>query len=113
MTNWSALQAFVRMGLGPEYIRYHSEKKSYNEQYKKYDWIEVDLVKNESDFRPESYRPRTADSELKIIDHVDTSGNWEERKKICLGKVYYSLSELIAEAKDKDICADRSDGHFK
>jgi len=32
-------------------------KKHYNEQYKKYDWIEVDLVKNTSDFRPESFRP--------------------------------------------------------
>lgn len=79
-------------------------KKSYNEQYKKYDWIEVDLVKNESDFRPESYRPRTSDSELRIVDHVDTSRNWEERKKLCLGKVYYNLSELIAEAKNKSIC---------
>lgn len=26
-------------------------KKSFEEQYKKYDWIEIDLVKNESDFR--------------------------------------------------------------
>ncbi len=33
-------------------------KKSYNEQYKKYDWIEVDLVKNTSDFRPDSFRPK-------------------------------------------------------
>jgi hypothetical protein len=31
-------------------------KKSYNEQYKKYDRIELDLLKNDSDFRPESYR---------------------------------------------------------
>ena len=27
-------------------------KKAYHEQYKKYDWIEVDLVKNDGDFRP-------------------------------------------------------------
>ncbi|MCF8363989.1 MAG: hypothetical protein K9G70_15360 [Prolixibacteraceae bacterium] len=31
-------------------------KKSYAEQYSKYDWIDLDLVKNKSDFRPESYR---------------------------------------------------------
>lgn len=79
-------------------------KKSYNEQYKKYDWIEVDLVKNESDFRPESYRPKSIDSEITVIGHIDTSRNWEERKKICLGKIYYNLSELIAEAKDENIC---------
>ncbi|MBI2968628.1 MAG: hypothetical protein HYY40_12580 [Bacteroidetes bacterium] len=79
-------------------------KKSYNEQYKKYDWIEVDLVKNNSDFRPESYRPKTIDSEIKVAGHINTAGNWQERKKICLGKIYYNLSELIAEAKNKNIC---------
>jgi len=78
-------------------------KKSYNEQYKKYDWIEVDLVKNENDFRPESYRPKTIDTEINVVGHIDTKGNWHERKKICLGKIYYNLSELIAEAKDKNI----------
>ncbi len=80
-------------------------KKSYNEQYKKYDWIEVDLVKNESDFRPESYRPYSHDSEIKIVGHIDTDRNWGERKQIALGKIYYNLTELIAEAKDKNICA--------
>lgn len=79
-------------------------KKSYTEQYKKYDWIEVDLLKNESDFRPESYRPKTIDTEINVVGHIDTKGNWEERKKICLGKIYYNLTELIAEAKDKNIC---------
>ncbi len=79
-------------------------KKSYNEQYRKYDWIEVDLVRNDSDFRPESFRPHSHDSEIKIIGHIDTAGNWEERKQIALGKIYYNLSELIAEAKNKNIC---------
>jgi hypothetical protein len=78
-------------------------KKTYNEQYKKYDWIELDLVKNTSDFRPESYRPHSHDSEIKIIGHIDTKNNWAERKSIALGKVYYNLSELIAEAKNKNI----------
>ncbi len=79
-------------------------KKSYNEQYKKYDWIEVDLIKNESDLRPESYRPYSHDSEIKIIGHIDTDRNWEERKQIALGKIYYNLTELIAEAKNKNVC---------
>ncbi len=79
-------------------------KKSYNEQYKKYDWIEVDLVKNTSDFRPESFRPHSIDTEIKVVGHIDTANNWEERKKICLRKIYYNLTELIAEAKNKDIC---------
>jgi len=79
-------------------------KKAYNEQYKKYDWIEVDLVKNTKDFRPESYRPKLHDSEIKIAGHLDTTKNWTQRKKFVLGKIYYNLSELILEAKDKKIC---------
>jgi len=77
-------------------------KKSYHEQYKKYDWIEVDLIKNENDFRPESYRPFSHDSEIKIVGHIDTNQNWEERKNICLGKIYHNFAGLIAEAKDKN-----------
>lgn len=79
-------------------------KKSFEEQYKKYDWIELDLVKNDSDFRPESYRPYSHDSEIKILNHLDTTNNWAERKKFILGKIYYNLTGLIAEAQNKNIC---------
>ncbi|MFO7789598.1 MAG: hypothetical protein R6V32_03425 [Bacteroidales bacterium] len=79
-------------------------KRSYAEQYKKYDWIELDLVNNTSDFRPESYRPTTLETSINLVEHINTDSNWEERKKFCLNKVYYNLSELISEAKDKSIC---------
>ena len=59
-------------------------KKSYDQQYKKYDWIELDLVKNESDFRPESYRPYSYDSEIKILNHLDTTHNWR-KEEVCFG----------------------------
>lgn len=78
-------------------------KRAYTEQYKKYDWIELDLVKNKSDFRPESFRPATLETEINVVGHIDTARNWEERKQLCLGKIYFSLAELIAEAKDKNI----------
>jgi hypothetical protein len=78
-------------------------KKDYSQQYRKYDWIEVDLVRNDGDFRPETYRPRTADTEFKIIRHVDTNNEWDERKKIVLKKVHENLNVLINEAKDKSI----------
>jgi len=78
-------------------------KMSYNEQYRKYDWIELDLVKNTSDFRPESYRPFSHDNEIKIVGHIETQNNWAERKQIVLGKIYHNLTELIAEAHDKNI----------
>lgn len=80
-------------------------KRPYNEQYGKYHWIELDLVKNERDFRPESYRPVSHDTEIKIVGEIAPDGDaWMARRKIVLNKIYFSLAELIAEAKDKNIC---------
>jgi hypothetical protein len=80
-------------------------KKSFREQYSKYQWIEMDLVKNSSDFRPESFRPHSHDTEIKIVGEIKPDGDaWHERRKIVLKKVYTNLTKLITEAKDKDIC---------
>ena len=77
-------------------------KKSYAEQYRKYQWIEIDLVKNKEDFRPESYRPVSHDTEINILETIDADGgSWDERRKIVLNKVYTNLSTLISETKDK------------
>ncbi|MGE8535771.1 MAG: hypothetical protein ACN6OJ_14380 [Chryseobacterium sp.] len=79
-------------------------KKSFGEQYKKYDWVEIDLVKNTSDFRKESYRPVSYDTEIKILKNIPTDGNWILRKEIIFqNKVYTDIDELIAEAKNRDI----------
>ncbi|GAB3901563.1 hypothetical protein [Spirosoma agri] len=74
----------------------------YSQQYKKYDWIEIDLIKNTSDFRPESYRPVNIDVNATNVGHVDTKDNWRERKEITLKNVYTNLGKLIADAKDKE-----------
>jgi len=79
-------------------------KKSYNEQYSKYDWIEIDLVKNKSDFRPESYRPYSYDSEIKIVGKLDTKNYWAERKKFALNNVHTNLTSLIKDAHNTKIC---------
>ncbi|HAH51483.1 MAG TPA: hypothetical protein DCL80_09550 [Balneola sp.] len=81
-------------------------KKSYEEQYSKYDWIEIELTKNTSDFRPESYRPYSHDTEIKIIGNISTGKkrDWAVRKEIVLQKVYDDLSILVEEAKDKKTC---------
>tara|TARA_R110002126_G_scaffold168686_3_gene317161 strand:+ start:603 stop:1430 length:828 start_codon:yes stop_codon:yes gene_type:complete len=79
-------------------------KKSYNEQYSKYDWIEIDLVKNKSDFRPESYRPYSYDSEITIVGNIDTKNYWAERKKIALNNVHTNLASLIKDAHNTKIC---------
>ncbi|WP_044232324.1 hypothetical protein [Chloroflexus sp. Y-396-1] len=77
-------------------------KKTYDERYKKYDWITIDLERNERDFRPESYRP-VPGSKIEVVGHIDTKRFWEERRRICLKKVYDNLAELIAEAKNPQL----------
>ncbi len=77
---------------------------SYAEQYKKYQWLEVDLEKNKSDFRPESFKPRDIDLPLTLLESVPADGDaWHERRKIVLQNVYYSLATLIAECKDSNV----------
>jgi hypothetical protein len=45
----------------------------YQQQYKKYNWIELDLLRKTDDFRQESYRPRQGiDEDIKIVGHIDT-----------------------------------------
>ncbi len=80
-------------------------KLDYKNRFKKYDWIELDLVRNDSDFRPESYRP-TKFEDIEIVGHIETgSGTWDERRKYVLNsRVYTNLSELIKQAKNKQIC---------
>ena len=76
-------------------------KLNYESRYKKWHWIELDLVKNTSDYRPESYRPRDIDKEIKIIEEVSTKKDWAFRKKIALGYVYTNMTELLVETKSK------------
>ena len=75
-------------------------KLDYDNQYKKYDWIEIDLIRNTSDFRLESYRPVSIDKPPNIIGHIGTDGYWQLRKKIVLKKVFTDLNHLFDEAKD-------------
>src|SRR6476660_6087323 len=64
-------------------------KKRYAEQYKKYQWIEIDLVKNTEDFRPESFRPVSHDTEISLLDSIEADGDsWDDRRKIVLNNVY-------------------------
>ncbi len=76
-------------------------KLKYDSRYSKWQWIELDLVKNTSDFRPESFRPENLDKEIIILDKVDTNHNWAIRKEITLNNVCTNLTELIGKAKDK------------
>ena len=78
-------------------------KMDYDNRFKKYQWIELDLVKNPSDPRPESYKPKDY-NKIILGERIGTdSGYWTQRKKIVLKKVYTNLTQLINEAKDDDI----------
>lgn len=79
-------------------------KLEFSHQYRKYDWYEFDLVKNESDFRPESYRPTSLENPGSVTGHIECKkDNWAARKKIVLKKYYDDLQLLIDEAKNKKI----------
>ena len=78
-------------------------KLDYENQYKKWQWIEVDITKNTSDFRPESYRPVDIDKSFNVGDTIEPTDNWNARRKIVLNKVYTNMTELIQDAKNDDI----------
>ena len=60
-------------------------KLDYEQQYAKYQWVEMDLVKNTSDFRPESYTfTDRFFTEIKPLDKIGTDNNWQARKDIVL-----------------------------
>jgi len=71
--------------------------------YPKYSWIQLDLVRNSRDFRPESYRPlRGIDEDIQVIEKLGTDNEWAVRRKFVLNEVYYSMEELVAIAKSEE-----------
>jgi len=75
-------------------------KLEYDKQYSKYNWVEVDLEKNASDFRLESHKPKSIETAFNIVGHLGTEDNWRRRKEIVLKHVHVNMTELIALAKD-------------
>jgi len=71
------------------------------QQYKKFDWLDVRLVRNTTDPRPETYRPFDPADFEKPVGHMDTADTWRERRKLLLktAHVYDRLDTLITEAK--------------
>lgn len=68
-------------------------------QYPKYSWVTVDLVRTESDSRPESYRPKLGLDEKFVVEStLGTSDCWAARKSYVFQEVFYSMKDLIEEA---------------
>lgn len=74
-------------------------KLDLEKRYKKWQWVELDLVKNTNDFRPESYRPRDITQDIDIIGAIDCK-KWDQRKEVVLKNVHYNMKDLISEAKN-------------
>ena len=75
---------------------------SNNKQYPKYGWIELNLVRNKKDFRPETYRPKSGiDENIRLIKKLTTNNNWSARKIYVLKEVFTSMNELIKLAKSE------------
>lgn len=72
------------------------------QQYAKFDWIECRLGRNQSDPRPETFRPL---DELVPVASMGTSNKWRDRRVLLLktARVYTRLDELIAGAKSNQI----------
>ncbi|MBK9138927.1 MAG: hypothetical protein IPM17_09225 [Verrucomicrobia bacterium] len=70
------------------------------EQYRKFDWLECDLIQSRTDPRPETRRPADL-TQFKVVGHVGTADNWRERRALLLKKaaVHTRLAALIDQAK--------------
>jgi len=76
----------------------------YDSQYSKYHWVTLDLVRNLSDFRPESYRPKYGVDQISVGEKLETGKNrdWSERKKYVLNEVFTSVKDLVRRAKSEE-----------
>ena len=80
-------------------------KLDYENRYKKYQWMELPLAKNESDPRPESYRVTDISKVQLVGEPVGTKQGWAERKQIIFGKneIHSDLTALIARANNNEL----------
>ncbi|MBQ3736280.1 MAG: hypothetical protein II855_05035 [Candidatus Methanomethylophilaceae archaeon] len=64
-------------------------------RFSKYDWIEVECERSDTDKRPESYKvkPET----IRVVGHIGTDYNWAERNSIVLPLLSDGINELKAK----------------
>ncbi|MDD2629580.1 MAG: hypothetical protein PHV61_05350 [Limnochordia bacterium] len=74
-------------------------KLDLDQKYPKYTWVQVEVERNTSDFRPETYRPYNL-SEM-VVEQKPNKVDWDERRRIIFKnkKIYTNLQELIDKAK--------------
>lgn len=62
-------------------------------QYPKYAWVNIDLIRNTKDFRPESYRLKNEN--FSVLEKLGTSDSWTVRKSFIQKEVFTSMEDLI------------------
>ena len=78
----------------------------YAQQYRKYEWIELNLKRKWDDFRQESYMPKLGvDESIKPGRSISTrkDPSWSERRRYVLGEVFDSMKSLIDLAKTRHV----------
>ena len=73
-------------------------KLDIDKKYPKFTWIEIEVARNTSDFRPETYRPDLATIS---VEKKPGKPDWDERRRIVFKnkKIFTNLQELIDKAK--------------
>lgn len=106
-TKYSELVCTAGFTEDSEWIRLYPipfRKLDYDRRYTKYQWIELEVEKNESDPRPESFKPINYDN-IVLGEKIDAeNGTWARRKEIVLKNIYTNMSELIKDAKEDSKC---------
>lgn len=69
------------------------------EQYRKFDWVELETRKSTKDHRPETRHPTDA-KDIRPVNHLGTKEHWKERRKV-LGKIelHRQMQPLLDGAK--------------
>jgi len=74
-----------------------------NDKYPKYSWINLDLVRSEGDFRPESYKPKLGlDEKIIVKKTLGRKDKWAARRHYVLNEVFYSMNELLQLAHGEE-----------
>lgn len=69
------------------------------QQYSKFDWVELDVRKGTSDPRPETHHPTDA-KEIHAVDRIGTKDGWKARRKALKAvRVHHQLKPLLDGAK--------------
>ena len=67
--------------------------RPYWQWYKKYQWIELEVEKNEKDPRPESFRPVLGARIRPLGEVLSSKNNWAKRKRYVLRKGMQTMCE--------------------